>query len=124
MSSSQSRSTASIMCFIRRCAWRNPTRRAGNRESFSSPAARRRGNRLEARGPMTDLAGKVALIPGASGGIGREVARTFVEAGCDVALAYHSNSAPTAEIVAFAERQGRGARADKVDTSDPAQARR
>jgi NAD(P)-dependent dehydrogenase (short-subunit alcohol dehydrogenase family) len=73
---------------------------------------------------MTSLAGKVALISGASGGIGREVARTFVEAGCDVALAYHSNSAPTAEIVAFAESQGRGARADKVDTSDPAQARR
>jgi NAD(P)-dependent dehydrogenase (short-subunit alcohol dehydrogenase family) len=36
---------------------------------------------------MIDLTGKVALIPGASGGIGREVARTFVKAGCDVAHA-------------------------------------
>jgi NAD(P)-dependent dehydrogenase (short-subunit alcohol dehydrogenase family) len=72
---------------------------------------------------MINLAGKVALIPGASGGIGREVARAFVEAGCDVALAYHSNPAPTAEIVAFAERQSRRGRADKVDSSDPAQAR-
>jgi NAD(P)-dependent dehydrogenase (short-subunit alcohol dehydrogenase family) len=72
---------------------------------------------------MTNLAGKVALIPGASGGIGREVARAFVESGCDVALAYHSNPEPTAEIVAFADRQGRRSRADKVDSSDPAQAR-
>ena len=31
---------------------------------------------------------------------------------------------PTAEIIAFAERQGCRGRADKVDTSDPAQARR
>ena len=73
---------------------------------------------------MTNLAGKVALIPGASGGIGREVARVFVEAGCDVVLAYYSNPTPTAEIIAFAERQGCRGRADKVDTSDLAQARR
>jgi NAD(P)-dependent dehydrogenase (short-subunit alcohol dehydrogenase family) len=73
---------------------------------------------------MTNLAGKVALIPGASGGIGREVARVFVEVGSDVALAYHSNPAPTAEIVRLAEAEGRRGRADKVDTSDPAAARR
>jgi NAD(P)-dependent dehydrogenase (short-subunit alcohol dehydrogenase family) len=72
---------------------------------------------------MISLSGKVALIPGASGGIGREVARTFVEAGCNVALAYHSNSAPAAEIVDLAKHEGRPATADKVDTSDPAQAR-
>ena len=52
---------------------------------------------------MTNLAGKVALIPGASGGIGREVARAFVDAGCDVALAYYSNPAPTAELAEHAE---------------------
>ncbi len=72
---------------------------------------------------MIDLAGKAALIPGASGGIGREVARVFVEAGCNVALGYNSNPGPTADIVDFAKRQGRRGRADKVDTSDPAQAR-
>ena len=73
---------------------------------------------------MTSLAGKVALIPGASGGIGREVARAFVDAGCDVALAYYSNPTPTAEIGAHAQHRGCRSRADKVDTSDPAQARR
>ena len=36
---------------------------------------------------MIDLTGKVAFVPGASGGIGHEVARTFVKAGCDVAHA-------------------------------------
>jgi len=30
---------------------------------------------------MIDLTGKVAFAPGASGGIGHEVARTFVKAG-------------------------------------------
>lgn len=33
---------------------------------------------------MIDLSGSVALIPGASGGMGREVARMFAEHGCDV----------------------------------------
>ena len=72
---------------------------------------------------MIYLGGKVALIPGASGGIGREVARAFVEAGCDVALGYHSNPGPAMEIVEFAGGQGRRGRVDKVDTSDLAQAR-
>jgi NAD(P)-dependent dehydrogenase (short-subunit alcohol dehydrogenase family) len=72
---------------------------------------------------MIDLAGKVALIPGASGGIGREVARAFVAAGCDVALGYYSSPGPAKEIVEFASRQGRRGRVDKVDTSDLAQAR-
>ena len=39
---------------------------------------------------MIDLKGQVALIPGASGGMGRDVARVFVEHGCDVALGYYS----------------------------------
>ena len=72
---------------------------------------------------MISLAGKVALIPGASGGIGREVARAFVEAGCDVALGCHSNPGPAAEIVAFAKSRGRRGSVDKVDTSDLGQAR-
>jgi NAD(P)-dependent dehydrogenase (short-subunit alcohol dehydrogenase family) len=72
---------------------------------------------------MIDLAGKVALIPGASGGIGREVARSFVEAGCDVALAYYSNEGPARDVLEFARSQGRRGLLDKVDTSDIGQAR-
>ncbi|MBV9085342.1 MAG: SDR family oxidoreductase [Acidobacteriaceae bacterium] len=73
---------------------------------------------------MFNLSGKVALIAGASGGIGREVARTFLEADCDVALTYHSNPSPTAEIIEVAKRGGRRATAEKIDASDPVQARR
>jgi 2-hydroxycyclohexanecarboxyl-CoA dehydrogenase len=72
---------------------------------------------------MIDLVGKVALIPGASGGIGREVARSFVKAGCDVALAYHSNEGPAQAVLEFARTQGRRGLLDKVDTSDIGQAR-
>ena len=67
---------------------------------------------------MNELAGKVALIPGASGGIGREVAKRFIEAGCDVALAYYSNEAPVQNLAGFARERGRRVRVDKVDVSD------
>ena len=67
---------------------------------------------------MNELAGKAALIPGASGGIGREVAKRFIEAGCDVALAYYSNEAPVQNLAGFARERGRRVRVDKVDVSD------
>lgn len=72
---------------------------------------------------MADLTGKVALIAGASGGIGREVARGFIDAGCDVALAYHSKEGPARAVLDHARSRGRRARLDKVDTSDLGQAR-
>ncbi len=73
---------------------------------------------------MIDLTGKVALIPGASGGIGREVAKCLAECGCHVALGYHSNEAPARAAMDEARALGRRARIDKLDASDPDQARR
>ncbi|MSQ70563.1 MAG: SDR family oxidoreductase [Betaproteobacteria bacterium] len=73
---------------------------------------------------MIDLTGKVALISGASGGIGREVARVFVDCGSEVALSYHSREAPVKAVLDHARSLGRRARMDKVDTTDPVQARR
>jgi 2-hydroxycyclohexanecarboxyl-CoA dehydrogenase len=73
---------------------------------------------------MIDLKGKVVLIPGASGGIGREVARYFAECGCDVALGYYSKEGPAKEVSDHALALGRRASVTKVDTSDLAQARR
>ena len=37
-----------------------------------------------------DLKGKIALVTGASGELGRVIARTLAECGADVALHYHS----------------------------------
>lgn len=57
----------------------------------------------------TDLTGKVALVTGASGGIGSSLAPALAAAGCDVAVHYSGN-AERAEQVAAAVR-GEGARA-------------
>jgi 2-hydroxycyclohexanecarboxyl-CoA dehydrogenase len=66
---------------------------------------------------MIDLSGSVALIPGASGGIGREVAKLFAECGCDVALAYYSREGEARAVLEHARGLGRRARLDRVDTS-------
>ncbi len=73
---------------------------------------------------MTMLEGKTAAIAGASGGMGREVARVFAERGCDLAMAYHSNEAPARAVLEEALNMGRRARLDRADTSDPDSARR
>ena len=41
---------------------------------------------------MIDLSGKVALVPGSSGGIGSAVARVLAACGADIIVGYHSNS--------------------------------
>ena len=66
---------------------------------------------------MIDLTGSVALIPGASGGMGREVARLFAEQGADVALGYYSREGEARAAFDYAKSLGRRARLDRVDTS-------
>ncbi len=66
---------------------------------------------------MIDLSGSVALIPGASGGMGREVARLFAEHGCDVALGYYSREGEARQVLDYARSLGRRARLERVDTT-------
>lgn len=64
-----------------------------------------------------DLSGKTALVTGASGELGRVIARTLAECGADVALHYHSNEAKAAEVKSAVEALGRRAVAVKADVA-------
>ena len=65
-----------------------------------------------------DLKGKIALVTGASGELGRVIARTLAECGADVALHYHSGkerAEQTAETVRSCGRRALTVQADVTD---------
>lgn len=61
---------------------------------------------------------KVAIVTGASRGIGRACAIKLAEHGYDIAVNYVSNEAKAAEVVAAIEALGQKAIAVKADTAD------
>lgn len=67
------------------------------------------------------LLDQVALVTGASRGIGREIALVFAEQGCDVAINYRSDDAGAQETAAAIEKLGRRALLVKGDVADLAQ---
>lgn len=69
---------------------------------------------------MTDLKGRVALVTGASRGIGRAAAIALARAGCDVAVNYRTGAAGAGETAAAVKALGRRAFAVQADVSDAA----
>ena len=67
---------------------------------------------------MPQLSGKVALVTGASRGIGRAIAIALAEAGCEVAVNYHSDDAGAREAAEAIGRTGRRALLAKADVGD------
>jgi 3-oxoacyl-(acyl-carrier-protein) reductase len=64
------------------------------------------------------LAGRTALVTGASRGIGRATALALAQEGADVAVNYVSNEAPAQQLVEEIQQMGRQAMLVKADVSD------
>ena len=72
---------------------------------------------------MTEQTNKVAIVTGASRGIGAAVAERLARDGFVVVVNYSSNAAPADALVRKIEASGGRARAAKADVSDPAAVR-
>src|SRR5690606_13760584 len=67
------------------------------------------------------LHGKVALVTGASRGIGAAVAFALADEGADVAVGYGASAAKADAVVRELEKKGVRAAAFKADQADPAE---
>ncbi|HPH96691.1 MAG TPA: SDR family oxidoreductase [Anaerolineaceae bacterium] len=65
-----------------------------------------------------DLKGRLAVVTGGSGQLGRTICRTLAECGADVAVHYHQNQASAEKICAEIEATGRRARPFQADITD------
>lgn len=73
---------------------------------------------------MSGLDGKVAVVTGASRGIGTAIARRLARDGAVVIVGYSRNAEAAQQVVAEIERAGGKARAIQADVADPDQIKR
>ncbi|MGX7707737.1 3-oxoacyl-ACP reductase family protein [Methylobacterium sp. Gmos1] len=67
---------------------------------------------------MSELAGKRALVTGASRGIGAAIALALADKGADVAITYERSAERAAEVVRAIDAKGRRALAIQADSAD------
>ena len=65
-----------------------------------------------------DLSGKLALVTGASGELGRVIARTLARSGADVVIHYHQNKEKAEALLAEIRAMGRRAMIVQADVAD------
>ncbi len=70
------------------------------------------------------LEDRVAVITGASRGIGRSIALEFAKEGADILVNYRTRSKEAEEVVRRIREMGRKAVAVRADISDPEQVER
>ena len=73
---------------------------------------------------MSELAGKRALVTGASRGIGAAIALALADQGADVAITYERSAERAADIVRAIEAKGRRAIAIQADSADASAVKR
>jgi len=73
---------------------------------------------------MSRLAGKRALVTGASRGIGAAIAKRLAAEGADIAITYERSAEKAAEVVKAIEALGRKGVAIAADSADPAAVKR
>lgn len=73
---------------------------------------------------MSELAGKRALVTGASRGIGAAIALALADRGADVAITYERSVERAAEVVRAIEAKGRRAIAIQADSADSSAVKR
>jgi 3-oxoacyl-[acyl-carrier protein] reductase len=72
---------------------------------------------------VTKLNGKVAIVSGASKGIGAAIAEKLAEDGAEVVVNYSKSSAEAEQVVSRIQAKGGKARAVQADVSKPAEAK-